>query len=236
MTTASSVLERVPVPLLADDPELVLRLRVAERGAEEEAVELRLGEWERAFELDRVLASRGRGTAGQRPGHAVDRHLPLGHRLEQRGLRLRHRAVDLVDEDDVGEDRAGAELEVACLLVVDREAGDVRGLEVRRALDAGGRRALDRSGDGASEHRLRRSRHVFEEHVTLAGQRGEDELDLASLAVDDGLDVVGQPPRDSHGALEARVAAVGSLRPVHPAPQCRRSPPGIRGLTVHLCA
>ena len=37
---------------------------------------------------------------------------PLGHRLEQRRLRLRHRAVDLVDEQDVGEDRAGPELEV----------------------------------------------------------------------------------------------------------------------------
>jgi hypothetical protein len=31
----------------------------------------------------------------------------LRHRLEQRRLRLRHRAVDLVDEHDVREDRPG---------------------------------------------------------------------------------------------------------------------------------
>src|SRR6267142_1142442 len=47
----------------------------------------------------------------------------LGHRLEQRRLGLRHRAVDLVDEQDVREYRPGPELEVPGLLVVDREAG-----------------------------------------------------------------------------------------------------------------
>jgi hypothetical protein len=35
----------------------------------------------------------------------------LLHRLEQRALRLRRGAVDLVGEDDVGEDRALAERE-----------------------------------------------------------------------------------------------------------------------------
>ncbi len=39
-------------------------------------------------------------------GLAVDRHLPLLHRLEERGLRLRRRAVDLVGEQEVREDRA----------------------------------------------------------------------------------------------------------------------------------
>ena len=77
---------------------------------------------------------------------------------------------------------------------------------------------------------------VFEEHVALARKRCEHELDLAPLAVDHGLDVVGEPSRDSEGAHEAFVPAVGSLRPVHPAPQCRRSPPQVRGLTVHLPA
>ena len=77
-----------------------------------------------------------RNGAGSGVRDAVDRDLPLGHRLEQRRLRLRRRPVDLVDEQDVGEDRAGAELEVARLLVVDREPGDVGRLQVGRALDA----------------------------------------------------------------------------------------------------
>ena len=51
----------------------------------------------------------------------LDRDLPLLHRLEQRGLRLRRRAVDLVAEEQVGEDRARPELEVARALVVDAE-------------------------------------------------------------------------------------------------------------------
>ena len=67
---------------------------------------------------------------------ALDRHLALLHRLEQRGLRLRRGAVDLVGEQEVGEDRAGAEDELGRPLVEDLRAGDVGGHQVRRELDA----------------------------------------------------------------------------------------------------
>ena len=99
--------------LLLDDLQLVVVGRIAERGLEEEAVELRLGQRERPLVLDRVLGREQEERVGQRARLAVDRHLLLRHRLEQRGLRLRHRAVDLVDQDDVREDRARPELEVA---------------------------------------------------------------------------------------------------------------------------
>ena len=46
--------------------------------------------------------------ARQRSRLALDRHLALLHRLEQRRLGLRWGAVDLVGEQDVGEDRARA--------------------------------------------------------------------------------------------------------------------------------
>ena len=128
--------ERVAAELLLDDPGLVLRIGIAERRLDEEAVELRLGQRERSLVLDRVLRRQHEERVVEPAGLAVDRHLLLGHRLEERGLRLRHRAVDLVDEDDVREDGPGAELEVALLLVEDREAGDVGRLQVRRALDA----------------------------------------------------------------------------------------------------
>jgi hypothetical protein len=134
---------------------------------------------------------------------AVDGDLVLGHRLEQRGLCLRHRAVDLVDEHDVGEDRARAELELAAALVEDREARDVRRLEVGRALDPRGRGTLDRLRDRAGEHRLGSSRDVLEQHVTPAGQRGEDELDLGALAVHDRLDVGDEAVRHRARLLEA---------------------------------
>ena len=68
----------------------------------------------------------------------VDRDLALLHAFEQRRLRLGGGAVDLVAQHDVGEDRAGPELEVALLLVEDVDAGDVGGQQVGRELDVGG--------------------------------------------------------------------------------------------------
>ena len=44
---------------------------------------------------------------------AADGHLVLLHRFQQRGLRLRRRAVDLVGQHDVGEDRPVQEAELA---------------------------------------------------------------------------------------------------------------------------
>src|SRR5207302_2698570 len=107
--------------------------------------------------------------------------------------------------DDVREDRAGPELEVAVPLVEDREPGHVRRLQVGRALDARLRRSVDGGRDRARENGLGRPGDVLEEHVTAADQRGEDELDLLALAVDDGLDVVektvGDPGRPGETIL-----------------------------------
>ena len=71
----------------------------------------------------------------QRVRRAVDGDAALLHRLEERRLRARRRAVDLVREDDVGEQRPRAELELPGLLVEDQRAGDVGGQKVGRALD-----------------------------------------------------------------------------------------------------
>src|ERR671935_1239998 len=128
--------ERMTVALLRDDPHLVRGARVAELRLDEEAVELRFRQRERPLELDRVLGRHQKEGIGDLARNAVDSHLSLGHRLEHRRLRLRRRTVDLVDEDDVREDRPGTKLEVALLLVEHRQARDVRRLEVRRALNA----------------------------------------------------------------------------------------------------
>ena len=177
--------------------------RVAERRPEEEPVELGLGERERALVLDRVLRREQEERSRHGPRRPVHRDLPLRHRLEQRRLGLRHRAVDLVDEDDVREDRPRAELEVADPLVVDREPRDVGRLQVGRALDTRPDRALDRLRDGAREHRLRRARDVLEEDVPVARERRQNEADLVALAVHDRLDVREQPVCD----LDRRRAA-----------------------------
>ena len=90
-----------------------LALRIAQRNAEQEAVELAFGQRIRALELDRVLRGDDHERPRQRMRLAVDRHLPLAHRLQQGALRARRGAVDLVGQHDVGEDRARAEDELA---------------------------------------------------------------------------------------------------------------------------
>ena len=189
----AEVAERMAAHLFLDDPKLLVLVWIAEGGADEEAVELRLREQERPFLLDRVLRRDQEEGAGEMARCAVDGDLELRHRLEQRGLRLRHRAVDLVDEDDVGEDGAGPELEVARLLVEDREAGHVGRLQIGCALDPCGARSVDALRERAGEHRLGGSRHVLEEDVAVARECGQDERHLAALAAHHGGDVVQQP-------------------------------------------
>jgi hypothetical protein len=196
--------------LVDEDPQLVLDARVPERRPQEEAIELRLGQRERPLVLDRVLGREDEERVWQLSRHAVHRHLSLGHRFEQRRLRLRRRPVDLVHEHDVGEDRAGSELEVPGLLVVDGEARDVRGLEVRGALDSLRLRSLDAPRDGPRENGLRRARDVLEQDVSVTRERGQDDLDLVALSVDDGLDVVDDAVGGRGGALEA--LGIGFLR------------------------
>ena len=134
---------------------------------------------------------------------ALDRHLPLLHRLEQRRLRLRWGAVDLVGEEEVGEDRAGPELEVGLALVVDRGAGHVGGHQVGRELDA--READARHlREGAGHQRLRQAREVLDQDVAVGEDPEQHELERLALADDRALDLV-----------EDVVRAAGELLDVH---------------------
>src|SRR2546430_2298141 len=86
------------------DVELFIVGRVVDDDMEHEAVELRFGQRVRALELDRVLGGENEERLRERVGAPLDRDAVLLHRLEQRRLRLRRGAVDLVGEHDVGED------------------------------------------------------------------------------------------------------------------------------------
>ena len=66
-----------------------------------------------ALVLDRVHRREHGERLGQGVARAVDGHAPLLHRLEQRRLGLGRRAVDLVAQEHVREDRPGAEDELA---------------------------------------------------------------------------------------------------------------------------
>ena len=145
---------------------------------EHEPIELRFGQRIRAFELDRILRRQHEERIGQRPRLAERRHPMLLHRLEQRRLGLGRRAVDLVGQQQVGEDRAGVEHELLAALAFleDVAAGDVGREQVGRELDAAEverqqpRQRLDELG-------LAESRQAFEQHMASREQRRDDFVD-----------------------------------------------------------
>jgi hypothetical protein len=117
------------------------------------------------------------------------------HRLQQGRLHLRRRAVDLVGEHQVAEDRARLELELtlASLRVVHLAAGDVRGQQVGRELDAAElaldvlRKRLDRPGLGQPGQSLHQHVAVGED----GNQKVVDHLPLADDALaDPGAELV----------------------------------------------
>ena len=122
---------------------------------------------------------------------APDRDLALLHHLEQRALDLGRRAVDLVGEQQVGEDRAERRPELARLLVVDARADQVGGDEVGRELDPL-ELAADRLGQGLDGHRLGQARHALDEDVAARQQRDDQPLEQVVLPDDDLLDLVEQ--------------------------------------------
>ena len=115
---------------------LVVFRGVAEAEAQQEAVDLRLGQREGALEFDGVLRGQHQEGRGQWHGILIDGDLPLGHGFQQRRLGPGCGAVDLVSQDNLGNHRAGAELELPVVLVVVMDAGDVRGHQIGSELDA----------------------------------------------------------------------------------------------------
>ena len=98
---------------------------IADQHLEHEAVDLRLGQRIGALGLDRVLGRQHQERVRHLEGLAADRDLALLHHFEQRALHLGRRAVDLVGQQQVGEDRAERGVELAGLLVVDPRADQV---------------------------------------------------------------------------------------------------------------
>jgi hypothetical protein len=168
---------------LVDDAHLLLLRGVADVDLEHEAIELRLGQRVRTLLLDRVLRREYQKRRRQLVGLPPRRHAVLLHRLEERRLRLGRRAVDLVGEDDVREDRAAHEAEHAAprgaVLLEHVGARDVGGHQVGRELDAP-EREREHFRECLDEQRLGEARHAHEQAVPAREQRDEQ-------VVDDGL-------------------------------------------------
>ena len=165
---------------------------MADDDLEQEAVALGLGQRVDALALDRVLRREHEERRRQRVGDAAEGHLALGHHLEQRRLHLGGRAVDLVGEHEVGEDRAELDVEGLLARPVDAGADDVARHEVRRELQAHARAAHD-AGERLDGERLGDAGHALEQAVAAGEQRHEHPLDHPVLADDDLLDLEQRP-------------------------------------------
>ncbi len=172
---------------------------------EHEPIELRFGQRIRAFELDRVLRREHVERLLELIGAALDRDAMLLHRLEQRRLRLRRRAVDLVREHDVGEDRPGREHHLPTpgrrIFLDDVGARDVGRHQVGRELDPGELQVHD-ARERMHQQGLRETRHADDQTVAANEQRHQHELDRVLLPDD-------QLPELRHDLIAAVFHPVG---------------------------
>jgi len=169
--------------------------------AHQKAVELRFRQWVGAVMLDRVLRGDDEKGLRQRQGFAVDGDLRFVHGFEKSGLRARGSAVDLVGENYVGENRAGTKFKFPRLGIVDADAEDVAGEQVRRELDAL-KTAMEGFCQRLRESGLADAGNVFDKQVAAREQSNQCELDGVFLAVDSARD----------GALELRDDLRGGSR------------------------
>ena len=192
-----------------DDDVFLCGRGISDEHLEHEPVDLRLRERIGSLGLDGVLGGHDEERVRRGEGLAADRHLAFLHDLQQGALHLGRRPVDLVGEDEVGEDRAERHLEVAGLLVVDPGADEVGGDQVGRELDALEVHP-DRLGERLDRHRLGQTGDALDEQVPTGQERDEHPLEELVLA-DDGplhlvehlLERVGAWPRRGGGGRGA---------------------------------
>ena len=109
---------------------------------------------------------------------AADRHLAFLHGLQQGGLGLRRGPVDLIRQDDVGEDRPLEKTELSFspvgALMDDLRSRDVGGHEVRRELDPVEVQP-QAIGQGSDQQGFRKARDSLDDAMP-AGEDGDEQL------------------------------------------------------------
>ena len=181
----------------AHDLHLLLAVRIVHAELQHEAVDLCLRQRVRPLLFDRVLGRQDKKRVRQIEGLVAQRDLPFLHRLEQRALDLGRRAVDLVGEQQVGEDRSLLDLEVVLVGPVDLGSQQVRRQQVRRELDA--RKAgVNRFREGLDRRRLGQARNALDQYVAVGDERHQQPIDHVGLT-DDHLGHLGADPLQQIG-------------------------------------
>ena len=183
-------------------------IRIAERQAHQKAIELRLGQRIGAEVIGRVLRGDHEEGLRQRARLAFDGDLLLLHGLEQRALRLRPGAVDLVGQQDLREHGAGVEHEGFLVALVDADAVEVRRHQVGGELHAR-EPQTERHRKRMRQRGLAHAGHVFDQQVAAGQHAGDAVFDLRAFADDDRanlIDELHQPLRKgvAHGGEVTR--------------------------------
>src|SRR5216684_942334 len=194
-------IERIIANALAENFLFGFVRGIAHLDAHQKAVELRFRQGIGAVVLDGILRGDHEKRLRKRESLAVHGDLRFVHGFEKRGLRARGGAVDFVGEDHVGENWPGTKFKFARFGIVDADAEDVAGEQVRRELDAL-KAAMEGFGERLRESGFADAGDVFDEQVTAREQGDKRELDGVFLAVN-GL-------RD--GALQLRDDLGGGSR------------------------
>ena len=186
---------------------------IAERDPEEEAVELRLGERERALVLDRIL---GREQEERATEARVSRRRPSPgcSAIASSSADCVFGVARLISSTRTTFAKIGPGRNSKSRVFWSKTESPVTSVGWRSGVHwiRDGTDALDAAADRAREHGLRGAGDVLEQHVAAAHERGQDELDLVALAVDDRLDVVEQARRDVDRGREA-IRFLGAFDP-----------------------
>ena len=176
-----------------------------------------MGEGEGPGRVEGVLGGDDHEGTGQGMGGAVGRDLALLHGLEESGLGLGGGPVELVGQEDVGEDGAGAEGQDAGVTVEDDGPGDVGREEVGRQLDPA-EAETEGTGQGLGQGGLAHAGVVLDQEMALGEEAAEGKADGEVLAQVGGADV-GHHRLEGLGQLGHRSVGghrtVGRQGPVH---------------------
>jgi hypothetical protein len=155
---------------------------------EHEAVELRFRERVGPLLLDRILGGEDEEGIGERMILTADGDFSLLHGLEHGSLGLGRRPVDLVGEDNVGEDRTWEEFELALvgggIRIDDLGPGDVRGHEIRGELDPF-EGEVERLGEAGDQEGFRQAGDTDKQRVAAGEDRNQHLFDDVILSDDD---------------------------------------------------
>ena len=168
---------------MAQNQPLAGSVGITDAHPHEEAVELRFGQRIGAVVFLRILG-RNHLLSGSVSGmvRPPDQDLAFVHGLEQRRLCLGSAAVDLVRQQEIGEDGSGLELEFLGVRIVDGSApSDVARQHVAGELQAM-KVTVDAPRQRLRERSLAHAGDIFDKKVTAGEQAHQGEPDSFGLA------------------------------------------------------